>query len=1052
MAQDETKTAPPAEWLSVSLRQPEPFDFSNAAKVCRSRKSQGKRKKLASINLHTLESPANAKYIDVTVDNYTASFKVDSGAEVSAVPHDFPNLPSKLDRVDNQLTGPGNQPLRVLGSYTAQLIWRGKTSAQRLYVIQSLTVPLLGFPALQALQVVKFLGGVDTTAVQTPQPELHAKLFSGLGTLKEEYTIRLKPDAVPFSLSAPRRIPIPLQGEVKSQLDKMEAEGVIRRIDKPTPWCAGLVVVPKSSGGYRLCVDLTRLNEVVLRERHILPTVEQVLGLLGNATVFSKLDATSGFHQVKLAEASQELTTFVTPFGRYCFCRLPFGITSAPEYFQKQMARILDGQEGVANMIDDVLVFGRDKKEHDLRLQQVLSRLEKAGVTLNSSKCKFGVSEVSFLGVIVSAEGIRPDPAKLEALRSMEPPEDVAAVRRLLGMVNHLARFLPHISDVTAPLRILLNKNTAWTWQHDQEAAFQKVKDLLTSDRCMAKYHPAFPTTISTDASSFGLGAVLLQIQPSGERRPVAFASRSMTPTEQRYSQTEKEALAVTWAVQRFDEFVRGIKFEVETDHQPLVSLFGKMELDMLPPRIQRLRLKLMCYQFSVLYVPGKLLATADTLSRVPPKKSSPVDLIELFAADAVACSSEVLPINVDDLKRAQNSDGECQILVTYVQRGWPQKSKMPLHLTRYYSAANEISICDGLLLKGTCIIVPPELRPSVLTLLHEGHQGINRCKAKARECVWWPGISADITALVSKCERCTSMRANPAEPLIPTTLPGTPWEVLGMDLCHCNGQTFLVVVDYYSRYPEVVTLRRTTAGVIREILKSLFARHGIPRIVRSDNGPPFSSHEMAAFARSYGFQLITSSPHYPQSNGEVERMVQIVKNLFSKATDPYLALLDYRDTPGKSGYSPAQLLMGRQLRTRLPKTEELLQPVWPVPEHVAERDKANKKRYEKDFNDHHRARPLPPLEPGNRVWVRPDDLQATVLSQAQRPRSYVVETDEARLPRVGLNTLQRKKAKLVLCPLAVLLPNRPVSNETLTVVIPWFAQEAVVGSFLQTV
>ncbi|XP_070385024.1 uncharacterized protein [Dermacentor albipictus] len=611
---------------------------------------------LSSVHLHAVATPASAKFVDVTVDDYTAQFKVDSGAEVSAVPSDFPTLPAKLDQVDTLLTGPVGQPLRVLGSYVARLQWQGKASCQRLYVIQSLTVPLLGLPALQALQVVRFRDQLKTSKAM-----LHAELFIGLGTLKDEYNIRLKPDAVPFSLSVPLRIPIPLLEIVRRGLDKLESAGVIRRVDKPTPWCSGLVVVRK---------------------------------------VFTKLDATASYHQVKLSEDSQELTTFITPYGRYCFCRLPFGITSAPEYFQKQMARILDGQEGVANMIDDILVFGRTHQEHDARLSQVLSRLAKAGITLNQDKCRFGVPEVSSLGV-VSAQGIRPDPCKVEAVKAMEAPTDVAGVRRLLGMVNHLARFLSHISDVTAPIRTLLNKSASWVWRHEQKAALEKIKELLMSDRCMAKYHPSNATTVSADASSFGLGAVFLQTQPSGERRPVAFASRSMTDTEKRYSQTEKEALAMTWAIQRFDEFVHGIPFDVESDHLPLVSLLGKMELDMLPPRIQRLRLKTMRYQFRMLHVPGKLLATADTLSRITYKPPTPLDTIELFAAQVVGCTSEVLPLSPKDVRQAQESDRECKALASYCQNGLPEKTTIPLHLTKYASVADELSVCDGVLLKG---------------------------------------------------------------------------------------------------------------------------------------------------------------------------------------------------------------------------------------------------------------------------------------------------------------------------------------------------------------
>lgn len=223
--------------------------------------------------------------------------------------------------------------------------------------------------------MIKFL---DNMKVPAPQ-----ELFRGLGTLKEEYKIRLRPDAIPFSLGVLCRIPIPLRKVVRTELAKLEQNGAIQRVTNPTPRGAGLFVVPKSSGGYRVCVDFTKLNQVVLRERHVLPTVDQVLGLLGDVAAFSKLNATSSFHQVKLSKDSEELTMFIMPYGRYWFCRLPFGITSAPEFFQRQVAWILEGLDGTVNMVDDILVFGRTKKEHDQRLRQVLLRLSEAGVTLS---------------------------------------------------------------------------------------------------------------------------------------------------------------------------------------------------------------------------------------------------------------------------------------------------------------------------------------------------------------------------------------------------------------------------------------------------------------------------------------------------------------------------------------------------------------------------------------------------------------------------------------------------------------------------------------------
>nr|XP_050043744.1 uncharacterized protein K02A2.6-like [Dermacentor andersoni] len=315
-----------------------------------------------------------------------------------------------------------------------------------------------------------------------------------------------------------------------------------------------------------------------------------------------------------------------------------------------------------------------------------------------------------------------------------------------------------------------------------------------------------------------------------------------MTETEQRYSQTEKEALATTWAIQRFDEFVRGIPFGVESDQLPLVSLLGKMELDMLQPRIQRLRLKTMLYHFRMLHVPGKLLATADTLSRITYKPPTPLDTIELFAAQVVGCTSEVLPLSPKDVRQTQESDGECKALAQLLP-AWlatkDQDTTAPLKVRLCGRRALCLRRCFP---KGTQMVIPLSLRPAVLTQLHEGDQGLNRTKALARESVWWPGISADIASLVANCEQCAPTRVNFAEPLLCTALPGHPCEFLGMDLFHLNGQTFILVVDFYSRFPEVAILRSTAAQAVIDALKSIFARHGTPQEVRSDNGPPFSS------------------------------------------------------------------------------------------------------------------------------------------------------------------------------------------------------------------
>jgi hypothetical protein len=475
---------------------------------------------------------------------------------------------------------------------------------------------LVGQPAIEALHLVQRIGAVEEKAAQIERE--FPDLFNGLGKMRGSYTIQLQEGVKPHAVSTPRRVPIPLMGAVKVELQRMEEAGVITQITEPTEWCAGMVVVPKKNNKIRICVDLTKLNESVKRERHPLPAVDESLGQLAGATVFTKLDANSGFWQVPLSEESARLTTFITPFGRFCFHRLPFGITSAPEHFQRRMEEILQGLEGVICRIDDTLIHGRSQEEHDERLHLVLHRLVQAGVTLNKQKCQFSVNEVKFLGHIINSRGVCPDPDKIAAVKKINPPTEVSGVRRLLGTVNQLGKFIPNLAAITQPIRDLLIKGNHWTWGESQQVAFDKIKEILTSPPTLAFFNPNYETLVSADASSFGLGAVLLQKKSEGEIRPVAFISRAMSSTESRYAQIEREALAFTWACERLSDYLIGIPFHIQTDHKPLIPLFSTKRLEDLTPRLQRFRMRMMRYDYTISHVPGKQLITADMLSRAP--------------------------------------------------------------------------------------------------------------------------------------------------------------------------------------------------------------------------------------------------------------------------------------------------------------------------------------------------------------------------------------------------------------------------------------------------
>ena len=370
----------------------------------------------------------------------------------------------------------------MCGKFEADLQYKARSSKQTVYVVSTLSKALLGKPAIESLNLITRIDSIDKDSCRAKYPEL----FTGLGSLKGEYKIKLKPNSVPFALTTPRRVAHPLMPRVREELERMEKIGVITKISEPTEWCAGIVVVPKPNGKIRICVDLTKLNESVCRERHVLPAVDHVLAQLSGATVFSKLDTNSGFWQIRLAEESCKLTTFITPMGRYCFNRLPFGITSAPEHFQRKMSQMLEGQKGVVCMMDDILVYGSTQDEHDCHLISVLDKIKASGATLNEDKCQFSKKSIKFLGHIIDSKGIHPDPDKVQAIVKMKSPTNVPEVRRFLGMVHQMSKFAPHLADKAKPLRDLVSPKNQWVWTETQQQAFNKIKQELSSQPVLA--------------------------------------------------------------------------------------------------------------------------------------------------------------------------------------------------------------------------------------------------------------------------------------------------------------------------------------------------------------------------------------------------------------------------------------------------------------------------------------------------------------------------------------------------------------------------------------
>ncbi|XP_042071854.1 uncharacterized protein K02A2.6-like [Haplochromis burtoni] len=846
------------------------------ARVCRNTRSvnevtETEKSEQAS---YFLGSVCNAKgnseawTVQLLLDSAPIEFKIDTGADVTIINEDtFHTLAHKrtLEPSNLPLDSPGGE-LLCLGYLKATISYKGKDYLSKVYVVRGHRVSNLLSRSLSVQ--MNLVRRIDEATIT---PTRNQPLYGEHGTLKTEpVKIQLRDDAVPYAVHTARRVPFPMLQKVKEELQRMENHGVIERVTQPTEWCAPMVpVLKKNTAKARICVDLTKLNKSVKRERYILPTPEETMSRLSGATVFSSLDAASGFWQIPLHHESCKLTTFITPFGRYCFKRLPFGITSAPEIFQRKMLETLEGLEGVEVFMDDILVYGATMEQHDTRLEKVLQRIELAGLKLNREKCSFRQSQLRFLGHLIDYSGVRPDPEKVNAILQLPSPENVQELKRILGMVNYLGRYIPALA----------------TSMPATQAAFENIKRALTSAPVLAFYDVNRLTAVSADASSYGLGAVLLQLH-GAEWKPVAYCSRRLTEAETRYAQIEKECLASVWACEKFDKYLCGLdRFRLETDHRPLVPLVNSRDLDNVPLRCQRLLMRLMRYKPEAVYVPGKTLVIADTLSRSPQTRAeddtsthSEVDCYIATVLQGIPAS----PSRMESIKAATATDVELQTVITYIRRGWPAYgASVPLNIKAYMKVKNELSEADGLVIRGCRIVIPKSQRTAILHKLHEGHQGLTKCRDRANSSVWWPGLSTELKNAVLQCHTCLAQRPTQTrEPLISTPLPDRPWQRIALDLCEHNRNNYLVVSDYYSRFLEILHLPSTTSGQVVQKLKSTFARFGIPDEVVSDNGPQFSSSEFQAFAREMDFAHITSSPHHPQGNGHAERAVQTAKKI----------------------------------------------------------------------------------------------------------------------------------------------------------------------------
>ena len=861
---------------------------------------------------------------------------------------------------------------------------------------------LLGYSAcvnLKLADVYHTINNINILSIEDNYPAV----FSGIGKLKDtQIKLHINPDIQPVKQTH-RRVPFHVRKQVKEEIRNLEDQDIIETVTGPTPWISPIVVAPKPKDPtkVRICIDMREANRAIERERHVTPTVDDLIHDLNGATIYPHLDLRSGYHQLELAPESRYITTFSTHLGLHRYKRLIFGISCASEIFQHAIEQVLMGIPGVKNISDDIIIYGKTQEDHDKSLDQVLQRLEKKGLTLNGAKCEFNKRSLEFFGHIFSQEGMSPSREKVQAIRDCQPPTNVKEVRSLLGMANFCARYIKDYSSLVQPLRELTKQEVPWSWSDKEKSALDKLKDALTCETTMTYFDASKPTEIYVDGSPTGLGGILLQRDSKGHPSIIAYGSRSLTDTESRYSQTEREALAVHWAILHFHLYVYGNDFVVVSDHKPLEGIYNKPSSKP-TARIERWILQLQQYKFTIRYEAGDR-NPADYMSRHPVSLDvSPYDrnceATEHYV-NYIISSRVPKYMSLEEVKTETMKDSTMQTAIELIHtQKWYTIKNLDDSVNKEFlkclsKVCDELSVTDSVILRGTRLVLPPNLHKRAVDIAHLGHQGVAKTKALLREKVWFPFIDNLVDQRVKSCIPCqaNTPEHRPTEPLNMTEMPQNPWSELAADFFGPlpSKEYLLVVIDEHSRFPLVETVCSTSSNSVIPILDKLFATFGTPNVLKTDNGPPWNSDQMNKFSTHLGFT------YWPQANSEAERFMRVLNKTLKSANvseRPWKQVLNemlrsYRSTPhSTTGIPPSKLLFDYEPKTLLPQITPTHQPQTKQP--VFARDKLMKGKIKKYSDNHHHAKPKN-IVVNDKVLVK--QPKVTKLTPIYDPNPYIV-------------------------------------------------------------
>ena len=910
---------------------------------------------------HSLDPGSDFK-VQVVINNRMDTILADTGAKVSVCgtkEAEKYGLLGQMYPSHHKIKPYKSEPISVKGVARCAVTFGSTSIPVEWYIIEGTCQPVLSGSAAVQLGVLSFnskpqvlhpVSMINTTNPTVGHNEIQEILasypnnFSGLGKLKD-YKVSLHIDkSVKPKVDPPRAMPYHIRDRVSKIISEMCENDVIEPhpTKEPAPWVSNAVIEPKNDGSLRVTLDARNINKAIETSNLPIPRSEDIKAKLGKAKIFSKMDLKSAYWQIELDEESRYMTVFRINDKLYRYKRLIMGVAPAQGELNTALAPLFAHIKDVYLIHDDLIIGSENIEDHNNALRQVMEAIHNSGLTLNPDKCEFGASALKFWGLIISADGISPDPEKVEALKYLTPPCNREDLISFLCMMQSNAEFTPNFSKISAPLREMTKGNSKFKWNPEHQQCFDKIVNEFKENTLLQYFDMNKKTFIFLDAHNTGLGAMLAQGSSIQDAKPVLIASRTTSDAERRYPQIDLEAMAIDFAQRRFRQYLVGSPNPaiVVSDHKPLISIFNGKKRGSV--RSERIKLAHQDVNYELRFQRGKI-NQADYLSR----HAKPMALLpkgqqeEASALNNLLYTLHITPIvdhiGISNMATHTKNDPTLSKLVALIRKGITAINKdmqLSEEVLKFKSIFSELTVTgNDLLLKGERIVLPASLQLIATELAHKGaHPGQCGLVRRLRSHFYFHGMDKMTKQFVENCRECSLFTSKKTkEPITPHTIPENCWQKVSVDLFGPmpTGRHVVVVQDLKSRYPSAKLVASTAADKVLPAIGEIYETYGFPDIQISDNGPPFNSGHMKKFAEKHDMELQLNTPYHPSSNPvetfmrSLGKSMKIGKEIGRSETDSLKECIEgYRQTPHiQTKIAPAAMLFRDGMKSKFPRT-----------------------------------------------------------------------------------------------------------------------------------